>query len=176
VVAKGLDDSYRENERVMMKVKHERTADCVVAGFRWHKSGPVVGSLLLGLFDDAGVLHHVGVTASFTMARRKELVDELEAHRPPSLDGHPWEAWAAPATSSGRTPGTPSRWNAKKDLSWEPLTPDLVCEVAYDNLQGDRFRHATTFRRWRPDRQPESCTYAQLEVVVPEELDAVFGA
>jgi ATP-dependent DNA ligase len=176
VVAKGLDDPYRENERVMMKVKHERTADCVVAGFRWHKSGPVVGSLLLGLFDDAGVLHHVGVTASFTMARRRELVDELEAHRRPSLDGHPWEAWAAPATSSGRTPGAPSRWNAKKDLSWEPLTPDLVCEVAYDNLQGDRFRHATTFRRWRPDRQTSTCTYAQLEVVVPEELDAVFGA
>ncbi len=176
VVAKKLDQTYREDERVMMKVKHERTADCVVAGFRWHKSGPVVGSLLLGLFDDTGVLHHVGVTASFTMARRRELVDELEAHRRPSLAGHPWEAWAAPEPAGGRTPGAPSRWNAKKDLSWEPLAPDLVCEVGYDNLQRDRFRHATTFRRWRPDRRPETCTYAQLEVVVPEELDAVFGA
>jgi len=176
VVAKGLDQPYRENERIMMKVKHERTADCVVAGFRWHKSGPIVGSLLLGLFDDSGVLHHVGVTASFTMARRRELVDELDAYRRPSLAGHPWEGWAAPEPTGGRTPGAPSRWNAKKDLTWEPLAPDLVCEVAYDNLQGDRFRHATTFRRWRPDRRPDTCTYAQLEVVVPEELDAVFGA
>ncbi len=176
VVAKRVDLPYRENERLMMKVKHERTADCVVAGFRWHKSGPVVGSLLLGLFDETGVLHSVGVTASFTMARRRELVDELAGHRLPSLAGHPWEAWAGPEPSGGRTPGAPSRWNAKKDLSWEPLRPDLVCEVAYDNLQGDRFRHATTFRRWRPDRQPDTCTYAQLEVVVPEELDAVFGA
>jgi ATP-dependent DNA ligase len=175
VVAKKLDLPYREDERVMMKVKHERTADCVVAGFRWHKSGPVVGSLLLGLFDEAGVLHHLGVTASFTMARRRELVDELAPYRG-GLEGHPWEAWATPEPRAGRTPGAPSRWNAKKDLSWEPLVPELVCEVAYDNLQGNRFRHATTFRRWRPDRRPETCTYAQLEVVVPEELDAVFGA
>jgi ATP-dependent DNA ligase len=175
VVAKKLDLPYREDERVMMKVKHERTADCVVAGFRWHKSGPVVGSLLLGLFDEAGVLHHLGVTASFTMARRRELVDELAPYRG-GLEGHPWEAWAAPEPKEGRTPGAPSRWNAKKDLSWEPVAPELVCEVAYDNLQGNRFRHATTFRRWRPDRRPETCTYAQLEVVVPEELDAVFGA
>jgi ATP-dependent DNA ligase len=176
VVAKSREMAYRENERVMMKVKHERTADCVVAGFRWHKSGPIVGSLLLGLFDDDGVLHHLGVTASFTMARRRELVDELAPHRMSSLAGHPWETWASPAPTAGRTPGSPSRWNAKKDLNWEPLNPDLVCEVAYDNLQGDRFRHATTFRRWRPDRRPASCTYGQLEVVVPEELDAVFGA
>ena len=154
VVAKRLDQPYREDERVMMKVKHERTADCVVAGFRWHKSGPIVGSLLLGLFDEAGVLHHVGVTASFTMARRRELVEELAPYRISALTGHPWESWAAPEPAGGRTPGAPSRWNAKKDLSWEPLTPDLVCEVAYDNLQGDRFRHATTFRRWRPDRDP----------------------
>jgi ATP-dependent DNA ligase len=176
VVAKRKDQPYREDERVMMKVKHERTADCVVAGFRWHKSGPIVGSLLLGLFDEAGVLHHTGVTASFTMARRKELVEEIEAYRRPSLDGHPWQGWAAAEPGGGRTPGAPSRWNAKKDLTWEPLAPDLVCEVAYDNLQGDRFRHATTFRRWRPDRDPSSCTYAQLETVVPEELSAVFGA
>jgi ATP-dependent DNA ligase len=176
VVAKRVDQPYREDERVMMKVKHERTADCVVAGFRWHKSGPIVGSLLLGLFDDDGVLHHVGVTASFTMARRRELVDEVEPYRRPSLEGHPWAAWATPEPTGGRTPGAPSRWNAKKDLSWEPLSPELVVEVAYDNLQGDRFRHATTFRRWRTDRRPDTCTYSQLEVVVPEELDAVFGA
>jgi ATP-dependent DNA ligase len=152
VVAKGLDRPYRQDERTMIKIKHERTADCVVAGFRWHKSGPIVGSLLLGLFDDSGVLHHVGVTASFTMARRRELVDELAPLRSPSLAGHPWEGWAAPESADGRTPGAPSRWNAKKDLSWEPLVPERVCEVAYDNLQRDRFRHATTFRRWRPDR------------------------
>ncbi|MGH9018406.1 MAG: ATP-dependent DNA ligase [Acidimicrobiales bacterium] len=176
VVAKRGDQPYRENERLMLKVKHERTADCVVAGFRWHKSGPVIGSLLLGLFDDDGTLHHVGVTATFTMARRRELVAELAPHRVSSLAGHPWEKWAAAEPSGGRTPGAPSRWNAKKDLSWEPLAPVLVVEVGYDNLQGDRFRHATTFRRWRRDRQPDSCTYSQLEVVVPEELDAVFGA
>ncbi|HTZ09038.1 MAG TPA: ATP-dependent DNA ligase [Acidimicrobiales bacterium] len=179
VVAKHLDLPYREGERTMLKVKHERTADCVVAGFRWHKSGGVVGSLLLGLYDDAGVLHHVGVTASFTAARRRELVEEIAPYRPPSLEGHPWAAWAAfeaDAARRGRTPGAPSRWNAQKDLSWEPLDPVLVCEVAYDHLQHDRFRHAATFRRWRPDRRPDSCTYAQLEVVVPEELAAVFGA
>jgi len=179
VVAKRPDLPYREGERVMVKVKHERTADCVVAGFRWHKSGGIVGSLLLGLYDERGVLHHVGVSASFTVARRRELVDELGPHRPSTLDGHPWEAWAQLEerdTPTGRKPGSPSRWNATKDLRWEPLDPVLVCEVAYDHLQGDRFRHATTFRRWRPDRQPESCTYAQLETAVPAELDAVFRA
>jgi ATP-dependent DNA ligase len=179
VVAKRPDLSYREGERVMAKVKHERTADCVVAGFRWHKSGGIVGSLLLGLYDEHGVLHHVGVSASFTMARRRELVDELAPHRPASHDGHPWAAWAQLENEdgpTGRKPGAPSRWNAGKDLRWEPIDPVLVCEVAYDNLQGDRFRHGTTFRRWRPDRRPESCTYAQLETVVPEELEAVFGA
>jgi ATP-dependent DNA ligase len=176
VVAKGLDQPYSENKRVMMKVKHERTADCVVAGFRWHKTGPIIGSMLLGLFDDEGVLHNAGATASFTAARRRELVDELAPYRLDSLEGHPWAGWAAAEPQAGRTPGGPSRWNAKKDMSWQPVSPQLVCEVAYDNLQGNRFRHATTFRRWRPDRQPASCTYAQLEVVVPEELDAVFGA
>jgi ATP-dependent DNA ligase len=176
VVAKSLDLPYRENERVMTKVKHERTADCVVAGFRWHKSGGIVGSLLLGLYDADATLHHVGVTASFTMARRRELVDEIAPYRTDALAGHPWEHWAVPAGSGGRVPGAPSRWNAGKDLRWEPLRPELVCEVAYDHLQGDRFRHGTTFRRWRPDRRPESCAYDQLEVVVPEELGAVFGA
>jgi ATP-dependent DNA ligase len=179
VVAKRPDLTYREGERVMLKVKHERTADCVVAGFRWHKSGGVVGSLLLGLFDDEGVLHHVGVSASFTAARRKELVDELAPHRLSSLEGHPWAAWAqfeGDRANAGRTPGAPSRWNAGKDLGWEPVDPTLVCEVAYDHLQGERFRHATTFRRWRPDRRPESCTYAQLDVAVPAELESVFRA
>jgi ATP-dependent DNA ligase len=176
VVAKDLELPYRPGERVMQKIKHERTADCVVAGFRWHKSGPIIGSLLLGLHDDEGVLHHVGVTASFTAARRRELVDEIAPYRTQSLEGHPWAGWAAPTEAEGRTPGSPSRWNATKDLSWVPLTPALVCEVAYDHLQGERFRHATTFRRWRPDRSPDSCTYAQLDVVVPEELETVFGA
>jgi len=184
VVAKRVDVAYRENERVMLKVKHQRTADCVVAGFRWHKSGGVIGSLLLGLFDEEGTLHHVGVAASFTMARRRELVDELAPLRDQALDGHPWASWAEAAhegaadaeTEAGRMPGGASRWNAKRDLSWEPLRPELVAEVAFDHLQGDRFRHATQFQRWRPDRQPDSCTYGQLDVVVPEELAAVFGA
>jgi ATP-dependent DNA ligase len=178
VVAKRLDTPYRENERVHVKVKHDRTADCVVAGFRWHKSGGVVGSLLLGLFDDAGTLHHVGVIGAFPMATRKALVDELAPLREGALEGHPWRAWAEHAAQEGsqRLPGAVSRWNAKKDLSWEPLRPERVVEVAYDQLQGDRFRHAAQFRRWRPDRQPESCSYAQLETIVPEELSAVFGA
>jgi ATP-dependent DNA ligase len=177
VVAKRVDLAYRENERVMLKVKHQRTADCVVAGFRWHKSGGVVGSLLLGLYDDEGTLHHVGVAAAFSMARRRELVDEIAPLREGALDGHPWAEWASPEESwGGRMPGGPSRWNAKRDLSWEPLRPERVAEVAFDHLQGDRFRHATQFQRWRPDRDPRSCTYGQLGTVVPEELAAVFGA
>lgn len=164
VVAKPVDIPYREGERAMVKVKHERTADCVVAGFRWHKSGPVVGSLLLGLYDDDGVLHHVGVAAAFPMARRQELVAELEPYR------------MEDSGFDGRAPGGHSRWNAGRDLSFEALRPELVCEVAYDHLEGERFRHATTFRRWRPDRRPESCTYAQLDAAVPEELAHVFGA
>jgi len=185
VVVKRVEAPYRENERVMFKVKHERTADCVVAGFRWHKSGGVVGSLLLGLFDQAGTLHQVGVAAAFSMARRRELVDELAPLRADALGGHPWAAWAmaaaeprlrGPNAVAARMPGGQSRWSAGRDLSWEPLRPELVGEVAFDHLQGDRFRHATQFRRWRPDRRAESCTYDQLEVAVPEELAAVFGA
>ncbi|MFN2608081.1 MAG: ATP-dependent DNA ligase [Acidimicrobiales bacterium] len=178
VVAKRVEQPYRENERDMLKVKHERTADCVVAGFRWHKSGGIVGSLLLGLYDDDGTLHHVGVAAAFSTARRRELVDELAPYREGALDGHPWRAWAEAeaAAEPTRMPGGQSRWNAGRDLSWEPLRPELVAEVAFDHLQGDRFRHATQFRRWRPDRQVASCTYAQLDVVVPEELAVVFGA
>ena len=177
VVAKPVGLPYRENERLMLKVKHQRTADCVVAGFRWHKTGPIVGSLLLGLYDDDGTLHHVGVASAFTVARRKELVDELAPYRERALEGHPWSGWAsAMAEQGGRMPGGQSRWNAGKDQSWEPLRPELVVEVAFDHLQGDRFRHATQFVRWRPERDPRSCTYGQLEVIVPEELSAVFGA
>ena len=177
VVAKRVDLPYRENERVMLKVKHARTADCVVAGFRWHKTGGVVGSLLLGLYDDDGMLHHVGVASGFSVARQKEFVAEIEPLRENALDGHPWAAWAEMAQDpGGRMPGGPSRWNAGRDLSWEPLRPERVVEVAYDHLQGDRFRHATSFVRWRPDREPRSCTYSQLESAVPEELAAVFGA
>ena len=175
VVAKPAELSYREGERVMLKVKHERTADCVVGGFRWHKDAGGVGSLLLGLYDEHGALHHVGVASGFAVALRKSLVDDLAPYRSEDAAGHPWEAMA-PDADSTRRPGSPSRWNAGRDLSWEPVAPELVCEVAYDHLQGDRFRHATSFRRWRPDRRPESCTYAQLEVAVPEELARVFGA
>ena len=174
IIAKPLGLPYQEDVRGNIKVKHERTADCVVAGFRWHKSGPIIGSLLLGLYDSDGDLHHVGVTASFTMARRRELVDEIEPYRC-AMDEHPWAQWGQAAVE-GRMPGAGNRWNAKKDMSWEPLRPDLVVEVAYDHLQGDRFRHATTFRRWRPDRDPTTCTYDQLETTVPELLEAVFGA
>ncbi len=182
VIAKPLDAPYQPGKRAMTKVKHQRTADCVVAGFRWHKNGPgtLVGSLLLGLYDDAGTLHHVGVTASFTEARRAQLVEELAPLRRHALDGHPWAEWAqwAEATIAGgqRVPGATSRWNRGKDLSWEPLRPERVCEVAYDHLQGDRFRHATTFQRWRPDRTPESCRYGQLEVTPAFELERIFGA
>ena len=177
VVAKHVDLLYRENERAMIKVKHERTADCVVGGFRWHKSGGVIGSLLLGLYDEAGTLHHVGVTAAFSMARRRELVGELEPYRKDALEGHPWAGWAeAMQASAGRMPGAQSRWNAGKQLEWEPLRPELVCEVAFDHLQGDRFRHATQFVRWRPDRDPRDCTYGQLDTAVPEVLSEVFGA
>lgn len=180
VVAKPVSLPYREDERVMWKVKHARTADCVVAGFRVHKDGAGVGSLLLGLYDDEGTLHHVGVASSFSVARRQELAVELEPYRADALDGHPWAAWAeaeaAAAEKGGRMPGGQSRWNAGRNMSWEPLRPELVAEVAFDHLQGDRFRHATSFVRWRPEREPASCTYGQLEVAVPEELEAVFRA
>jgi ATP-dependent DNA ligase len=182
VVAKRLDGVYEPGRRAMIKVKHVRTADCAVAGFRWHKDGhgTLVGSLLLGLHDDAGTLHHVGVASSFTMARRRELVAELAPLRENALVGHPWESWAeweAEAAASGRRmPGATSRWNRGRDLSWEPLRVERVCEVAYDHLQGDRFRHATTFRRWRPDRRPQDCRYDQLEVTPPFELERIFGS
>jgi ATP-dependent DNA ligase len=181
VVAKAAGLHYLEDKRAMLKVKHERTADCVVAGFRWHKDGDGIGSILLGLYDDAGTLHHVGVATSFSVARRKELVAELAPLRERALEGHPWRNWAeamaeTESTSVPRRPGPTSRWNAGKDLSWEPLRIERVAEVGYDNMQGDRFRHATKLVRWRPDRDPASCDYAQLDKPVPEALAAVFGA
>ncbi|MFF2650340.1 ATP-dependent DNA ligase [Streptomyces sp. NPDC058045] len=177
VVAKPLSLPYRQNERVMFKVKHERTADCVVAGYRHHKSGPVVGSLLLGLYDTGGVLQHVGVCAAFSMRRRAELVAELEPLRMESAAEHPWAAWTEEeAHTSSRMPGAPSRWTGKKDLSWIPLRPERVCEVAYDHMEnGQRFRHTARFRRWRPDRAPGDCTYAQLEEPVRYDLSRILG-
>jgi ATP-dependent DNA ligase len=176
VVAKPTALPYREGERVMVKVKHERTADTVVAGFRWHKSGPVVGSLLLGLWSPTG-LQHIGVASSFTAARRAELVAELEPYRTGALADHPWAGWASTeAHAERRLPGATSRWNATRDLSFEPVRPELVAEVGYNHLQGDRFRHPAQFRRWRPDRDPASCTYEQLDTAVPSELAEVFGA
>jgi ATP-dependent DNA ligase len=177
VIAKPVDLPYQPGKRAMIKVKHVRTADCVVAGFRWHKSGKdAIGSLLLGLYDDDGVLHHVGVTSSFTMARRKELVEELAPLRKNALKGHPWRAWAQAEGSGTRMPGGQSRWSAGKDLSWEPLRIERVCEVKYDHLQGDRFRHAATFLRWRPDKKPRDCRYDQLEVTTPYDLSKVFSS
>jgi len=182
VMAKRLDAPYRAGERTMIKVKHVRTADCVVAGFRWHKkgSGTMVGSLLLGLYDDEHTLHHVGVAAAFTNSVREQLVAELAPLRANALEGHPWRDWAAAqeeASAKGqRLPGATSRWNRGKDLSWEPLRPERACEVAYDHMQGSRFRHAAQFLRWRPDKRPEDCRYDQLEVTPAYELERVFGA
>ena len=177
VVAKPLTGRYLQDERAMFKIKHERTADVVVAGYRFHKSGPVVGSLLLGLYDDQGALQHVGVSAAFSMKRRAELVEELEPLRMPDAAGHPWAAWAeAAAHETARLPGAPSRWSGKKDLSWVPLRPERVAEVADDHMEiGARFRHSARFRRWRPDRTPESCTYAQLEEPVRYDLQEILS-
>jgi ATP-dependent DNA ligase len=176
VIAKPIDGEYQPGKRAMIKVKHARTADCVVAGFRWHKTGnDTVGSLLLGLYDDKGRLQHVGVTSSFTMATRKQLARELAPLRKDAREDHPWREWAA-GSASARMPGAQSRWSAGKDLSWEPLRIERVCEVKYDHLQGDRFRHAAVFLRWRPDKPPAACRYDQLEVTTPYELEKVFGA
>ena len=178
VIAKPPESPYPPGTRTRIKVKHVRTADCVVAGFRWHKSGKdAVGSLLLGLYDGSGALQHVGVTSSFTMARRRQLVKELEPLRTDALEGHPWRRWAeTEASGHTRMPGGQSRWSAGKDLSWEPLRIERVCEVKYDHLQGDRFRHAATFLRWRPDKQPPDCRYDQLEVTPAYELAKVFSS
>jgi len=177
VIAKSESSPYLPGKRAMIKVKHARTAECVVAGFRWHKSGKdAVGSLLLGLYDDQGVLQHVGVTSSFTMAMRKQLVKELAPLRKDAMDQHPWREWAGAAAESSRMPGGQSRWSAGKDLSWEPLRPERVCEVKYDHMQGDRFRHAALFLRWRPDKPAEDCRYDQLEVTKPYELEKIFSS
>ena len=178
VMAKPEDSPYQPGKRAMLKVKHARTADCVVAGFRWHKSGrDAVGSLLLGLYDGRGALQHVGVTSSFTMAMRRQLAKELAPLRQNALENHPWREWAeAESSELTRMPGAHSRWSAGKDLSWEPLRIERVCEVKYDHLQGDRFRHAATFLRWRPDKAPGDCRYDQLEVTPPYELDRVFSS
>ena len=190
VMAKSSASAYEANKRVMLKVKHERECDCVVGGFRWHKGGEnvAVGSLLLGLYDDAGALQHVGVASSFTAAKRRELVEILAPYRERALAAHPWSAWAShmldargdgasdgDAGGGHRVPGAKSRWSQGKDLSWEPLRAELVVEVAYDHMQGSRFRHVAHFRRWRPDKPPGDCTYAQLEVVPPQELTAIFA-
>jgi ATP-dependent DNA ligase len=177
VIAKPAAAPYEPGKRAMFKIKHVRSADCVVAGFRWHKSGGnAVGSLLLGLYDQSGALHHVGVTSSFTMEKRKALALELEPLRKDALVHHPWRSWAEAEGKGQRMPGGQSRWSAGKDLSWEPLRVERVCEVKYDHLQGDRFRHATTFLRWRPDKPPGECRYDQLEVTPAFELEKVFGA
>ncbi len=188
VIAKPEDAIYEPGKRAMIKVKHARTADCVVAGFRWHKDGKDerVGSLLLGLYDKKGHLQHVGVTSAFSMATRKDLVKELAPLRKNAIQDHPWRDWAGPVgrvppggpaeAITTRMPGGQSRWSAGKDLSWEPLRPERVCEVKYDHMQGDRFRHAAIFLRWRSDKPPEECTYEQLEVTTPYELAKVFGA
>ncbi|MVU78498.1 ATP-dependent DNA ligase [Nocardia sp. ET3-3] len=178
VMAKASDLPYLQDKRVMLKIKHERTADCVIAGFRWHKDGQGVGSLLLGLFDEEGNLHHVGVASSFTAARRKELVEELEPLRAGALENHPWRSWAdaaAQAKADGKMPGGVSRWTGGKDLSWEALRPELVAEVRYEHVMAGRLRHGGRLVRFRTDRTPESCTYAQLDEVAPAELADIFA-
>jgi ATP-dependent DNA ligase len=177
VIAKLASGTYLPGKRAMIKVKHARTAECVVAGFRWHKTGQdAIGSLLLGLYDDQGVLQHVGVTSSFTMAMRRQLVKELTPLRKNAMADHPWRDWAGAGAESSRMPGAQSRWSAGKNLSWEPLRIERVCEVKYDHMQGDRFRHAAIFLRWRPDKPPQDCGYDQLEVTKPYELEKIFSA
>ena len=177
-MAKPAGATYQPGKRAMFKIKHSRTADCVVAGFRWHKNGwnTLIGSLLLGLYDDEGRLHHVGVTSSFTTAMRKTLAEELAPLREHALDVHPWREWARATGDGTRMPGGQSRWSTGKDLSWEPVRVERVCEVKYDHMQGPRFRHAAIFTRWRADKRPEDCRYDQLEVTTPYELEKVFDA
>ncbi len=175
VVAKQNSELYESDRRVMLKVKHERDCDCVVAGFRWYKDAEdeAVGSLLLGLYDRRGSLNHVGVCASFTAAKRRELLKTLAPYRKNALKGHPWLTVGSGAEGR-RIPGGESRWSHGKDLAWEPLRPELVVEVAYEHMQGRRFRHMAQFRRWRLDKRPEDCRFDQLEQVPPRELMQIF--
>jgi len=181
VIAKPVELGYLPGKRAMLKIKHARTADCVVAGFRWYKggTGTLVGSLLLGLYDAGGTLHHVGIAASFKQTERAKLAQELEPLRVNAREGHPWQHWAdwqdTEAAPDRRMPGATSRWNRGKDLSWEPLRIERVCEVGYDHMQGDRFRHATHLKRWRPDKPPSECRYDQLEETAPIEIARLFG-
>jgi ATP-dependent DNA ligase len=178
VMIKPIDGIYESDKRVMFKLKHQRDCDCVVAGFRWYKESEndAIGSLLLGLYDDAGALQHVGVCSSFTQEKRRELLKFLHPYRKNALPHHPWKSWQEGSSDDEhRMPGGKSRWSRGKDLSWEPLRPELVVEVAYEHMQGDRFRHMAHFRRWRIDKDPRECTYAQLEVVPPEELQKIFS-
>jgi ATP-dependent DNA ligase len=175
IVAKRVDEPYQPDKRALVKVKHQRTADCALAGYRIHKDGQGVGSMLLGLFDDDGVMHHVGVAAAFTASQRRELLTELAPLTENAIEGHPWAEWAEFATmnqptsesETQRRPGATSRWNAGKDLSWVPLRVERVVEVTFGQLENGRFRHGVTFVRWRPDREPESCRYDQLDVAAP---------
>jgi len=178
VMAKPADGIYEPGKRTMFKIKHSRTADCVVAGFRWHKTGPgtLIGSLLLGLYDKRRKLQHVGVTSAFPMQQRKELVALLAPFRADAMNDHPWREWTEAGGDMQRMPGGQSRWSAGKDLSWEPVRVELVCEVKYDHMQGDRFRHAAIFQRWRPDKKSTDCTYDQLDVTTPYELEKIFAA
>jgi ATP-dependent DNA ligase len=181
VVAKAPDGVYEADKRVMLKVKHERDCDCVVAGFRWYKDAKdeAIGSLLLGLFDESGSLQHVGVCASFAKEKRRELLEFLAPYRKNALANHPWASWGdvdASGNGEHRMPGGQSRWSQGKDLSWEPLRSELVVEVAYEHMQGRRFRHMAHFRRWRTDKKPADCTYAQLEVVPAHELEQIFSS
>jgi ATP-dependent DNA ligase len=180
VMAKPVGASYQPNKRAMLKIKHARTADCVVAGFRWYKGGKgtLVGSLLLALYDTEGTLHHVGVASSFKQSARADLAKMLEPYRENARENHPWKEWAEwqDTESAQRLPGATSRWNRGKDLSWEPLRLELVAEVSYDHMQGTRFRHATHLERWRPDKPVPECTYAQLEEATPYLIKQIFGA
>ncbi|MCA9608503.1 MAG: ATP-dependent DNA ligase [Myxococcales bacterium] len=180
VIAKPEALTYQPKKRAMVKIKHVRTCDVVVGGFRWHKKGPgeLLGSLLLGLYADDGSLHHVGVTSSFKMDERRRLVDELAPLREGALDGHPWGSWAEAmqehAEEDARKPGMKSRWSADKDLSWVPLRATRVCEVKFDHLEGGRFRHTATFLRWRADKPPAECTFDQIDVTPPYEVREIF--
>jgi ATP-dependent DNA ligase len=174
VMAKQADQPYVPGKRTMLKVKHKRTVDVVLAGFRWHKDArdQAVGSLLLGLYDDAGELQHVGVAASFSSAERRALVATLAPLRENALLDHPWRAWAS---MDQRVPGMKSRWNADKSLEWEALRPQRALEVSFDHMQGRRFRHTAHFVRWRPDKDPKHCSYAQLDATPPFELQRIFA-